>query len=68
MSYEPPEAFYKRKQILLTVEDLIELEQVGWPHIGLSQSRELAALLREGLVVAADCPYGCCPPVRYVLE
>lgn len=65
---EAANVFYLRKQIPVTTEDLTELEQVGWPNIGLAKSRELASMLRDGLTVAADPLCTCCPPARYVLE
>jgi hypothetical protein len=64
---ETADVFFKRKPIPVTTEDLTELEQVGWRHIGLAESRKLASMLRDGLTVAADPTCTCCPPGRYHL-
>ena len=64
---ESAEAFYTRAVLPITSEDLVEMEQVCWPHMTLSQSRELASMLRSGFTVAADSKNGTLPPARYVL-
>lgn len=65
---ESARVFYLRKELPVTAEDLIEMEQVGWPGCTLEQSRRLAAMLRDGLTVAANSKYGTLPPARYVLQ
>lgn len=65
---EPCDVFYLRKELPVTAEDLVEMEQVGWPGCTLHQSRELAAALRDGLTVAANGKRGKLPPARYVLR
>lgn len=65
---ESATVFYLRKELPITAEDLVEMEQVGWPGHTLAESRALAAMLRDGLTVAANSVYGTLPPARYCLR